>query len=284
MSLQKNVVPPDPRELDSLLRLLDDETPSVREQVAERLALFGGDISEWLSTHPRTLSRNERRLLEELLMPARRVILERDWQMPSGGAAALRDDWDYLESSLRMISDFLHDGIQLRQPLSDALDLLAEEAQEMGVDSALRLRAFLFQEGRLAGNEQDEMDPRNNDLAWAISSGLSNPPGACAIYALVARRLEFEVELVDFPHHMLCRIFEDGYPLIVDCHANGALHVQDSLLESPDLKRSDRRILRESAGPGVLLARILEELAEDLEYVGRLEDSRLIGRLIATLK
>jgi hypothetical protein len=52
-----DAVPPAPEELDALLRLLDDETPAVRERVAERFALCGGDLSEWLATQPRPLSR-----------------------------------------------------------------------------------------------------------------------------------------------------------------------------------------------------------------------------------
>jgi hypothetical protein len=123
-----NAAPPEPEELDALLRLLDDETPSVREQVAQRLALCGGDISEWLATQPRILSREEKSLLTEMLSPGRREALAREWIAPTGGAAALSEDWDSVESLLRVLSDFLHDGIALRQPLADALDLLAEEA------------------------------------------------------------------------------------------------------------------------------------------------------------
>jgi regulator of sirC expression with transglutaminase-like and TPR domain len=283
LSSQTHAVPPAPQELEALLRLLDDDTPSVRERVAERLGLCGGDISEWLSTHTRPLSRTEERVLEQLLSPARRANLMRDWQVPSRGAAALRDDWDYLEATLRLISDFLHDGIHLRQPLSDALDLLAEEASEKGVESALQLRSFMFSEHRIGGNEGDELNPLNNDLAWAITHGKTNPPGACAVFALVAKRLDFDVELVDFPNHMLCRIFEDGYPLIVDCYDKGALHFQDTLLETPELDRSDRRILRDAVGPDTLLIRLLDTLAGDLDEASRPEDADLVRQLRATL-
>jgi len=38
--------PPTSEELVALLRLLDDDTPEVRERVAQRLALCGGDLSD----------------------------------------------------------------------------------------------------------------------------------------------------------------------------------------------------------------------------------------------
>ena len=125
-------VPPAPEELDALLRLLDDETPEVRTRVAERLALCGGDISEWLATQSRALSTHEKLVLTALLGATRRQTLEREWLVPTGGAAALGEDWDSFEAILRVLSDFIHDGITLRQPLSDALDLLPEEAGESG--------------------------------------------------------------------------------------------------------------------------------------------------------
>jgi regulator of sirC expression with transglutaminase-like and TPR domain len=276
--------PPAPEELDALLRLLDDETPEVRARVAERLALCGGDLSEFLATHPRGLSRSERSVLAELLRPARRAALERDWLAPTGGAAALREDWEAFEALLRVISDFLHDGIAIRQPLSDALDLLAEEADECGVESANDLRAFLFEDGRLAGNEAEYDDPRNSDLAWSIAEGRSNPLGLGVIFLLVARRLDLVVEAVNFPGHFLCRIYEDGYPIIIDCFDHGRMHLQATLLESPEMGRAERAVLRQSADPGTVLLRLLNNLVAALEGARRGNDARLIRKLRATLK
>lgn len=279
-----NAAPPEPEELDALLRLLDDETPEVRRRVAERLAQCGGDISEWLASQPRSLGKRERALLSELLSPPRRAILEREWLMPTGGAAALREDWDAFEAMLRIISDFLHDGITIRQPLSDALDLLAEEAQESGAASARELRSFLFRSGRLAGNRGEYEDPRNSDLAWSIAEGKSNPLGLSVIFILVARRMDLEVEAVNFPGHFLCRIYEDGYPVIVDCFDEGRLHLQSTLLENPELDHAERSMLRQSADPGAILLRLLNNLVASLEKAERMADARLIRKLRATLK
>ncbi len=279
-----HAAPPAPGELEALLRLLDDETPEVRERVAARLALCGGDISEWLATQPRALSKQEQRLLADMLSPPRREILAREWIAPTGGAAALQEDWESFEALLRILSDFLHDGISLRQPLSDALDLLAEEAADDGVTTANELRKFLFDGTRLTGNQEEYNDPRNSDLAWSIAEGRSNPLGLCLIFMLVGRRLNFEIEGVNFPGHFMCRIFEDGYPLIIDCFDRGQLHVQFTLLESPDLSRSQRNLLRQSVGPGTILLRLLNNLYQALEQAARDEDARLIKQLQATLQ
>ena len=276
--------PPAPEELDALLRLLDDETPEVRTRVAARLAESGGDLSEWLAARPCQLTAAESSLLAELLQPARRAVLAREWQFPSGGAAALAEDWDSFEALLRVISDFLHDGVTLRQPLSDALDLLAEEADAAGVANAMELRAFLFESGRLHGNQAGYHDPRNSDLAWSIAEGRSNPLGLGIIFMLVASRLELAVEAVNFPGHFLCRIHHDGQPFIVDCFDHGRIHDQVELLQNPELGRNERAILRQAADPGSVLLRLLNNLAEALEGKGRGTDARLIRRLRSSLR
>jgi hypothetical protein len=279
-----NAAPPSPEELDALLRLLDDETPVVRERVAERLASSSGDLSEWLATRSGTLSHKESEILAEMLKPPRREALIREWIAPTGGAAALQEDWESFEALLRILSDFLHDGISLRQPLSDALDLLAEEASDEDISTANELRAFLFEGKRLSGNQQAYYDPRNSDLAWCIAENRSNPLGLCLIFMLVGRRLDFEIEGVNFPGHFMCRIFEDGFPIIVDCFDHGRMHLQATVLENPEIKQAHREILRQSAGPGVILLRLLNNLQKSFDQTDCPEDAELIKQLQTTLE
>jgi hypothetical protein len=278
-----NVAPPAPEEMNALLRLLDDETPAVREQVAQRLALCGGDISEWLATQSRVLKQTEKKLLTKILSPARREALTHEWIAPTGGAAVLAEDWDTFEALLRILSDFLHDGITLRQSLGDALDLLAEEAGNDGISTESELRAFLFEGTRFTGNQIDYYDPRNSDLAWSISEGRSNPLGLCLIFILVAKRMEMEVEGVNFPGHFMCRYFEEGYPIIVDCFDHGRMHLQSTLLENPELDKRHRDQLRAIVDPGTILLRVLSNLHQSLRRAGRDEDAQLVDELKQTL-
>jgi hypothetical protein len=275
-----NALPPDPKELSALLRLLDDDTPEVRSVVAGRLAEVGGDLSEILPDMARSLSGRERELLTSMLLPARRKTLREEWITPGFGSAGLGDDWELFESHLRLISDFLHDGLSLRQPLSDALDLLAEEAQEDGVAGANDLRVFLFERKRLGPNAENYYDPRNSDLAWCLSEGISNPIGLGVVYMLIGQRLGLEIEGISFPGHFLCRIREDGYPLIVDCYDKGCIHSQNVLTDpANDLSREQRRALEGSADLGTILMRMLNNLMDAFVRLGRSEDAALIGEM-----
>lgn len=272
-------------EIDALLRLLDDETPVVRERVSERLASSGGDLSDWFARHPRQLSPAEAGLLTGILLPARRETLDRQWQ------AAMREvpdqtalGWPESEFLLGLLADFLHDGITPRVPVAAALDELAAAARTAGATEEMGLRNYLFETRGFKGNQDDYHDPRNCDLAWCLSERRSNPLGLCLIFILVGRRLGLTIEGVAFPGHFLCRILPQGVPVIVDCFNHGQVHIQDVLLEpESDLTRQQRSLLRKTASPTVILVRLLNNLAAALQAAERETDFQLVQRLRATL-
>jgi regulator of sirC expression with transglutaminase-like and TPR domain len=273
-------------EFYSLLRLLDDETPAVRQTVGEKLREYGGDVSEALAECPHPLTDSEIGLLSDLLKPCRRDALLVDWEVPFHGWRAMDDDWDHLEACLRQISDFLHDGVSLRPHLSDQLDLLAEEASdacdEAGVDG---LRMFLFESGRFKGNHEQYQDPRNSDLAWVIEKGKSNPIGLACIFLLVARRLDIDVDGVNFPGHFLCRVEHGGQQLLVDCFNSGRIHDLNEILNRhDDIDDTIATALTSVASPGEILIRTLRNLELSLQRHEEAEDAELIHRLIESLK
>lgn len=273
-------------EFYSLLRLLDDETPAVRQTVGEKLREYGGDVSEVLAECPHPLTDTEISLLSDLLKPCRRDALFVDWEVPYRGWRAMDDDWDQLESCLRQISDFLHDGVSLRPPLSDLLDLLADEArdacEEAGIDG---LRMFLFESGRFKGNHEQYHEPLNSDLAWAIQQGKSNPIGLATIFILIARRLDLEVDGVNFPGHFLCRVEHGGQQLLVDCFNGGRMHDLNEILSRRDeINDSIAAALVSSATPGEILIRTLRNLEISLQRNEEAEDAALIRRLVESLK
>lgn len=276
---------PNERELEALVSLLDDETPEVRSRIAERFANVPcGDLSEWLASRAAPLAAADEALLSELLGPSRRATLRRDWVVPSGGAAALAEDWERTEALLRALSDFLHDGVTLREPLSDAIDTLAEEAVQADCELEEDVIEFLFGEGRLKGNRANHHDPRNADLAWVIAEGTSNPIGLSLVFMLVAARIGMDVEGVNFPGHFLCRIHLDGEPWIVDCFDGGKLHRQGELLSSQsELTRQQKRLLEATADAGMILHRLLNNLIVALHRAGRDGDCALVRQLRETL-
>ena len=270
--------------LDVLIRLLDDETPEVRRSVVEALRSYRGDVSERMGEIGRDLSGGERKLLSVLLAPGRRDRMRADWNVPSGGWKALGNDWDRVESLLVMISDFLHDGVTLRLPVTDALDLLAEEYEIAGgVECPAALGRWLFADGRFSGNEEHFHAPENSDLAWVLTTGQSNPIGLSLVFILVARRLGIEVEGCAFPSRFLCRIQIDGRVRILDCYDEARSYDLEGLLARGHIRGQARRALTIPAPPGAILVRLVRNLHHALVMDGREEDADLAEELLTSL-
>jgi hypothetical protein len=62
------------------------------------------------------------------------------------------------------------------------------------------------------------------------------------------------------------------------------MHLQSTLLEDPEMGRAEREILKQSADPGTVLLRLLNNLVTALEGEGRMEDGKLTRKLRASLK
>lgn len=274
-----------PERLAVLLRLLDDDSPPVRASVETALAAFGGDVSELLGESGTKLDENSLELLSLLLLPARRERLRREWIVPAGGAAAVQDDWEQFEALLRSLSDYLHDGVSLRQPLADALDLLAEEVEALAQEEgAAGLNRVLFENGRFGTGQVDEDDPDNYDLAHVLAGHPSNAVGLGILFLLVARRLDIDVDGLMLPQSFLCRYHEEGNVVLSEPHVKGRRVLPDDLAHRMRrYPREVRMIATRATSPGELLVRVVEELATAWSVRGETEDAELMEELLATL-
>ena len=274
-----------PERLSVLLRLLDDDSPPVRASVEAALGAFGGDVSELLGGCDAQLGESELELLSLLLLPARRDRLRREWVVPAGGAAAVLDDWDQFEALLRSLSDYLHDGVTLRQPLGDALDLIAEELEGIaGEHGAAGLNRALFESGRFSANTGEEDDPDNYDLAHVLAGNPSNAIGLGVIFLLISRRLDIDVDGLLLPRSFLCRYHEDGNVILSEPLVKGRRVLPDDLVHRMRrYPRDVRMIAARAASPGELLVRVVEELATAWSVRGETEDAELMEELLATL-
>ena len=159
-------------DLELVLSFLEDaDDPAVRESLSLALAPYDGDLSAEIPKFKKPLSPASLKTLSQILHDHRREILQERWQIPTNPIEALADDWDRFESLLRLLSDYLHDGVTPRRTLHDELDSLVAEIEDchLFVDEELVLQ-HLFRSGRFHGNRRHYADPRNNDLAHVIKT------------------------------------------------------------------------------------------------------------------
>lgn len=271
--------------LATLLRLLDDETPEVRESLGQALEIFEGDVSELLAQSDAQLSKADRATLSELLKPARRDRLRREWVVPSTGVNGLTDDWDRVESLFRVLSDYLHDGTTVRQPLGDALDLISEEADSL-VDgrSTMELCQHLLKGNPLQCQPRTDLQPEHLDLARVAAGGATCPLGTGLVLLLIMRRLRIEVDGLSLPGTFYLRVDGPDGPVIIDPeHGGEEIRPRDFEHRIRRYPKEIQNLCRRASTPGELLVRTTEELAMALAFRGDGVDGDLMEELVESL-
>ncbi|MGJ8695931.1 MAG: transglutaminase family protein [Verrucomicrobiaceae bacterium] len=269
--------------INSLIALLDDENEEVQQAVETALLDFNGDASDALAAAGLRLKPKQARLLSQALHPGRQKILRDEWAFPSTRLDAIDGDWESLEGLLRLLSDFLHDGVTIRQSLSDELDLLADAARPT-VSTPMELAEHLFKSNKLVGNRLTPFNILNSDLAWCIDQGESNPLGLCLIYMLVGQRLELPIFGCNYPGHFLAFISHDGVPTLIDpFHSGRVTPVRMLLKDHPEISKEARAALKQPCTLTDMLRRVLANLHLSFSKANRPEDATLVEELMLTI-
>ena len=271
-------------EISTILKLLDDESQEVQHGIQQALLEYQGDASDDLAALGIKLAPEDSSLLSKSLHPGRQAALKEHWSVPAKGLKDPDGDWDTLEALLRLLSDFLHDGITLRPSMSDELDLLAKEA-ETKVSSPAELSEWLFASGRFVGNKAEPYDPNNSDLAWCLEEGTSNPLGLSLIYLLIAQRIKVPVFGVNYPGHFLCLIDLEVAPTLIDpFHRGRPIPVMQLLKDHPEISKKAVEAVRTPCSLAAILSRVLANMNLAFSKINRFDDADLIQDLMKTIK
>jgi len=104
-------------QLRHLICLLDDDHEDIQAALKTEFNKFDGDVSDHIASLGIDISPADQSKLSELLLPGRRTKLSEEWSVPEN----LNEDWDSFEHLLRILCDYMHDGISLRSSLNDAI-------------------------------------------------------------------------------------------------------------------------------------------------------------------
>src|SRR5262245_15822499 len=155
---------PDPKQLPSLLKLLDDDSPVVRRAVLRELTAYGADLESEIERLAQPIDAHARQELERLLNEQGRTRLKQAWPQWQ----RLRGDKERLEAAHTLLSDY-QNGRNHARKLGASLDALAAEYRRAEpIAEALSLVRFLFVEKALSGARTDYYSPRHSNLVAVL--------------------------------------------------------------------------------------------------------------------
>jgi regulator of sirC expression with transglutaminase-like and TPR domain len=295
---------PDARQLPFLLKLLDDDSPVVREAVVEQLRSYGPALSGMLDElDPDPAQRRKvRELLSGTAVPAgseesgekaEGELVARADLMLGLSAEAARDwlvsQWEQLgrvtkdlprlERGLSLISGFIRESAQT-QELAQALDALALEFENSAHPrTALGLAEFLFTDLELQGVDASSYySPENSDILHVLESRRGNPISLCCIYILIGYRTGLKIFGCNLPRHFMARIETGDKVLLVDCY-NGGKVLRTDQLDAETARILEQEYLAASPSAEVILGRVLRNLNVAFSMEGREDLANLMLQL-----
>jgi hypothetical protein len=255
---------PNPKQLPSLLKLLDDDSPFVRKAVMRELSAFGSDLEREIEQLDQPLEPPARRALDFLLAEQRRVALRRAWP----GWQLLEGDKERLEAAHSLLADFQGPRGQ-EQQLGALLDELASEYlhahRSPSIDSLVH---FLFVEKDLHGARTDYYSPRHSNLVAVLEDGRGLPISLACILMLVGHRTGLDIQGCNFPGHFLARVQDGDRMVLIDCFNRGKTIDPLMLLAANPQAKSELTEIFSYAPPAeLIIARVLRNLVRAYESV-----------------
>jgi regulator of sirC expression with transglutaminase-like and TPR domain len=210
------------REVNALVRLLDDPDGEVQEQVQRRLTDLGRDALPALR-RAYDASRGEQR--DHIDAVVRRL----HWNdVQTAWHAIMESDDPNLERGAFILALYRFPNLDV-EAYQDTLDDWADQVEDrvmtsVGVDRARVLMEFLADEIGLTGNRDDYDDPNNSYLNRVIDRRVGIPISLAVIAIAVADRLAIPLYGVGMPAHFLVKytdargevyfdVFNDGQPV-----------------------------------------------------------------------
>jgi regulator of sirC expression with transglutaminase-like and TPR domain len=213
-------------EIESLLFLLEDPDPFVRESVQKRFEDLGENCIPILDEMQSSLrNSNKKEVLQRMIRQITFTGLEQDFiNVLEGGINSPMQ----LERALLVISRL--DNPTLRTEIySRALDRMADEIEHRilySVDPKEQMKVlitYVFREKDFRGCSEDYLNPVHTYIHTVIDSRIGIPLTLSLIVIFLANRLQMPFYGVNMPLHFLLRYQNESESILIDPFNRGGI-------------------------------------------------------------
>ncbi|MCE2502723.1 MAG: hypothetical protein J4G05_01500 [Chlorobi bacterium] len=228
------------RELDSLVRLLDDPDPTVREAVFGRLTELGTDATVQLRDIVEGKLHSDQDIhqaaQEALVELGLRKMIDTLQKVLRAEESAVTDEspgeFDLEEGAFAVAMHRYPDMdiTSYRSQLDTMAELLRWRTRDtdIGIEAVREFRIYLVHQQLWKGVSQNKYhDPDNSCLNRVIDRRRGIPISMSVVWLLLAERLGLPLYGVSFPVHFLVRYRNEREDFIVDPYNDGVLVTEE---------------------------------------------------------
>lgn len=257
------------KEIKALVSLLDDEDRSIVNQVEDKIISMGNEIIPYLEKEwENSFDPNVQRKLEELIHALQFDLLKSrllDWK-EKGGSDLLEGLW--------LVATYQYPDLELSELKKEIEQIYHEAWRDFKpdihpYDQVKILNSVIFTKYRFSANIKNFHSPSNSMINVVLDSKKGNPISLCAIYILIAQKLEMPVYGVNLPNLFVC-IFQSAQLQFYINAFNKGLLFSRSDLESyiANLNITPRDMFFDPCTNYDIIKRMLRNLVVSFEKIG----------------
>ena len=283
----------DPKEINSLIRLLDDPDKEIFEHIHEKIISYGGEVIDYLeSAWEQAFDPIQQERIANLVHEIQFGIVKEELKLWYQGGA-----FDLLQGVLT-INKYQYPDLDEQKVINQIEAIKRDIWLQMIYDGSpaeqVKLINHVFYNIHgFSGNTSNHQDPQNSYLNQVLETKKGNQISLAIIYSIIAQKLDIPVYGVNLPQHFILAYvdetreseFEGGILFYINAFNKGFIFGRrdvDMFLKQLNLK-SEKQFY-EPCSNADIVRRVLRNLISAYENLGSTEKVAELSELLRILE
>ena len=279
----------DPKEINSLIKLLDDPDREIYEHIHDKILSYGGEVIEYLeSAWEQAFDPIQQERIADLVHEIQFRLIKDELKLWYQGGA-----FDLLQGAL-IINKYQYPDLDEQKVINQIEAIKRDIWLQMIYDSSpaeqVKLINHVFYNIHgFSGNTSNHQDPQNSYLSQVLETKKGNQISLAIIYSIIAQKLDIPVYGVNLPQHFILAYvdetqeteFEGGVLFYINAFNKGFIFGRrdvDMFLKQLNLKAEKQ--FYEPCSNSDIVRRILRNLISAYENLGSTDKVAELNELL----
>jgi len=200
-----------PKEIESLVKLLDDPDKEISEHVEDKLLSYGTEVIEYLeSVWEQSFDAVLQNRIEELIHKIQFTNVKHELELWYLGGA-----FDLLQGVI-IINKYQYPDLDTQKIVNQIEEIKREVWLQMiyessPVEKVKLINHILYGIYGFSGNTTNHQDPQNSYISQVLESKKGNQISLAVIYSVIAQKLDIPIYGVNLPQHFILGYVDESH-------------------------------------------------------------------------